>query len=183
MQVVRGEREARNKWVLLASPIDPSEPAKRMSERCTARLQVIPDAAFDQYGDRKIAGFTIAEIKEVYDTGEPKVIRRRDGVVECKLIVGTDPGKGEWPRRELGRIIEQIEESGVLLTTAPMAVDERQQEALKRIMEEGTKNDLIDALVEKGVGAKSTLAKKNKGELRDALESTLTDVEPAGVGE
>lgn len=177
MGMVRGPQKARNKWVLNAHPFDPEDPAKRLPETCTAVIQVIPDAAFNEYGERKIAGVTLEELKRVYETAEPLVINQEavSGRVSVRIVVGGEPGRGEWSRAMLKEIIDTIEREGVLTTKSPMAVDEQENEVLRKLIageDQGMKKEeLVDLGIRLKAGSRSALTRMNKAEIKDAIES------------
>jgi len=118
-EVKRGERTARNKWVKNAAPL---VDGKRLAPRATARIQVIPEGAFNVYGDRKIAGITLSELKEVVKTAHPWTYKDRDGRVIASITVGE--GDDQWTLEELREIVATVEAEGVILLESPMGVED-----------------------------------------------------------
>lgn len=132
--VIRGERKSRNKWVKNESPMVQTDEGtmQRLPPRATAKIQVIPDSAFNEYGDRKITGFTLDEIRRARDTGEPVILRdrRKRKIAELKVGAQVD----EWTKAELDEIVKAIEKEGVLMTASPMGPDEREAAVMQQVL-------------------------------------------------
>lgn len=129
----RGKRKARNKFYKINSPLITSGhmAGRRDSPRITARLQIIPDTAFDQFNDRKLTGFTLAELQTVADGGEPVILTDNDDRVMAKLSLG--PALDQWTKAELCEILDTVRESGgVFLTASRQDTSDLQREKLSQ---------------------------------------------------
>lgn len=131
--VQRGQKKARNKFYKLEQPLIASgaHAGRRDSPRITARVQVIPDGAFNMFGERKLTGFTLDEIKDVADGGAPKYITDDEDRQLAKLELG--PGIDQWTKDELYEIVDTVrKEGGVFLTASRMDRFDLERERLSQ---------------------------------------------------
>lgn len=123
----RKKKAARNTWYKLYRPlIETGELAgQRDTQRIGARVQVIPEESFNEYGDKKTNGFTLSEIRQVIKTGKTAYNRLEEdmdgdsSVYSAKLAMGD--GDDEFTKEELKEIVETMEkEGGVYTKPSPM---------------------------------------------------------------
>lgn len=126
----RKEGKAANEWVKIERPIITSgeKAGQRDSERITARVLVIGETAFTPFGERKLNGFTLDELKGCLESGEDLIIKNPEGTVTARVSVGQNID--QFSRSELKEIIEAVDESGILLVESP--VDQADLERMGR---------------------------------------------------
>ena len=93
--LLRKARKASNTWYRLGRPkIESGEQAgQRDQERIVVSIQIVPEDVFNEYGDRKVTGFTLSEIAEMVKTGKGKTIwsnpeEQVEGVILAKIDIG-----------------------------------------------------------------------------------------------
>lgn len=118
--VERKGEKARNTFVKKARPVivDGERAGQRDSERVTAFVQVIPDGAFGAFGERKLNGFTLAEIEEVLASGGRKQITNEEGRVTAWVEVGDQDH--QFTKDELQQIVDAVRADGVMISPSPM---------------------------------------------------------------
>lgn len=133
----RKKRAASNTWFKLGRPkITSGEKAgQRDQERITASIQVIPDD-FDKYGDRKVTGFTLAEIAHCRETGEGKTLLLNPEDPDSPIVARISVGEGidQFTKVELGQILEGMG-GAVLSTPSPLDDKDRMRLKLERDLE------------------------------------------------
>lgn len=131
----KGEKAA-NTFVKKARPIITKGPkqGQRASERITAFVQVIPDAAFNIYGRRKLNGFTLAEIEEVIETGRRKEVKDEEGRITAWLDVGDLDH--QFTKEELREIVTMVKGTGVIVTASPMDPNDLERMGRSQAVEE-----------------------------------------------
>lgn len=118
--ILRGKRNAMNKWIKIETPIS-KRTGRRTAPMTTARFQIIPEGCLNRFGERKITGIMLSELKTVAQSGQPFIYKDRDGRETVRVETG--PGETQWSREELEHIIATVEaEGGVLLNESPMGV-------------------------------------------------------------
>lgn len=152
--VYRKEQKAANVWYKLGRPIikDGERAGQRDSERITATLQVIPDTAFDGFGNRLLNGFTLDELRDAAENKKDLVIRNREGNPTALVRIGDDDFS--FSVRELKQIIKAVEESGVQVLESPMNQDDLEYHGRRKARKEGA--DARSANATGGDGAKRT---------------------------
>jgi hypothetical protein len=159
----RKARAAANTWYKLGRPLITSgdRAGQHDQERITAQIQVIEDD-LGPYGERKVTGFTLAEIAKCAATGQGQTILLNpedpDSVIVARISVGT--GIDQFTVDELHEVIRGM--GGVVLST-PSPLDDKDRLRIK------LERDL--APKEKGGRPKKNVT----------LSDTSTDG-PAGVG-
>lgn len=105
-------------------------------ERITAQIQVIPSDDFNQYGDRKVAGFTLTEIARIVETGVGQTIlinpEDPDSAIVARIAVGD--GIDQFTLPELRQIIKEMGGT-VLSTPSPLDDKDRLRVKLERDLE------------------------------------------------
>lgn len=134
--VERKSEKAANVWFKQGRPViaDGERAGQRDTERITATVQIIPDDAFDDFGNRKLNGFTLDELKKCHETGEPLIIRNSDGAVTARVVIGNDDFS--FTKKELKQIITEVEKTGVQLLKSPMDRSDLERLGQRRNIEE-----------------------------------------------
>ena len=138
----RKKRKAANTWYKLGRPLIASgEKAGQWDqERITASIQVIPEEDFNEYGDRKVTGFTLSEIADAIKTGKSNILRLnpedQDSAIVARMVVGS--GLDEFTAVELQQILDEAGGT-VISKPSPMDDKDRMREKMKRDMEPKSK--------------------------------------------
>lgn len=134
--LIRKNKAAANSWYKLGRPIITSgdKAGQRDTERIVFNLKVIPEDAFTMFGDRKVTGFTLDEIKAVYNGGPPQYLygEEVDDILLAKLEMG--PGMDQVTKEELGQVIEAVTKTGILNTPSPLDPADRMRLNLEQQM-------------------------------------------------
>ena len=174
----RKEKKSSNTWYKLARPMITSgeDAGKRDSERITFSLQVIPDGAFTLFGERKITGFTVEEIRKVYETGEPMYLMAEEveDTVLAKLEIG--PREDQVTKDELKQVLDAVAKSGILLSPSPLDKEDRLRIAQEK--ETVINIQLPESIIEDANRA----AAKIKEAAEETRAVTGTDFDPDGSG-
>ena len=131
--LLRKARKASNTWYRLGRPMITSgeQAGQRDQERIVVSIQIVPEDVFNQYGDRKVTGFTLSEIAEMVETGEGKTLWSNpedqvEGIVLAKIEIGA--GMYQVSLTELKQILS--ESRGKILST-PSPVDEKDRARMR----------------------------------------------------
>lgn len=131
--LLRKARKASNTWYRLGRPkITSGEMAgQRDQERIVVSIQIVPEDSFDEYGDRKVTGFTLKEIAEMVETGTGKTILsnpedQMEGLVLAQISIGD--GMDQVTLTELRQILDAM--GGTVLST-PSPLDTKDRERLR----------------------------------------------------
>lgn len=129
----RKKRKASNVWYRLGRPMIESGEAAgtRDQERMVVSIQIVPEGSFDEYGDRKVTGFTLSEIAEMVETGKGKILLSNpeegiEGIVLAQISVGD--GMHQVSITELKQIL--TEAGGKVLST-PSPLDAKDRERMR----------------------------------------------------
>ncbi|HDY65169.1 MAG TPA: hypothetical protein ENH84_02905, partial [Phycisphaerae bacterium] len=129
----RKKRRSSNTWYRLGRPMITSgeQAGQRDQERIVVSIQIVPEDVFNQYGDRKVSGFTLSEIAEMVETGVGKTIWSNPedqvtGIVLAKIEIGD--GMYQVSLTELKQILS---ESGGKILSTPSPVDDKDRARMR----------------------------------------------------
>ena len=131
--LMRKERKASNTWYRLGRPMITSgeQAGQRDQERIVVSIQIVPEGNADEYGDRKVTGFTLSEIAEMVETGKGKTLYGNpDDATESVAFTEISIGSGMYQVTitELKQILAEM--GGNVLST-PSPLDEKDRARIR----------------------------------------------------
>ncbi len=131
--LLRKARKASNTWYRLGRPmIESGEQAgQRDQERSVVSIQIVPEGVLNEYGDRKVTGFTLSEIAKMVETGTGMTIWSNpedqiEGLALAKIEVGD--GMYQVTITELKQILAEM---GGNVLSAPSPLDEKDRARIR----------------------------------------------------
>ena len=165
--LLRKARKASNTWYRLGRPmIESGEQAgQRDQERSVVSIQIVPEGVLNEYGDRKVTGFTLSEIAEMVETGTGMTIWSNpedqiEGLALAKIEVGD--GMYQVTITELKQIL--AETGGNVLST-PSPLDEKDRARIR-----GDKDPEVKVVVVQAQAGPPPVERQSASELSMIME-------------